>query len=439
MMERNSGGEPMKRYVLAAVAASLLTVPAAAQNLLQNPGFAVSIAGWTPFGSTTSSFGTEDAEGVSFSGSALIGSAEANASGGLKQCVPILAKVPYSIVVRVRLVSGSAGDSTSGGYPFASYAYYSDAACATHIASDADVAVGSEASASWSAFAVYASTRPTAPPNAKSVLVSIGVQNRTNGPFPSIAFDDILFAPYRPERVTIAASASIHGQNNAFFQTDLWLVNSSTVVSVPVIARHRCFAGQTCGNADKLANVPARGTLQFNDAIGGFFGDPGTAGAIELTFDSALSRVSALSRTYSPSLPAPTTGSALAGLATFEARSRSVLPGLASNGGDLAAGFRTNVGAYNPSVDSPATVTFTLYREDGARLGNPVERTLQPGEPIQINDVFAAAGAGSTVTTNAYAIVSSTFDVFAYATVIDNRTADSMILTGQPDQTSIYP
>lgn len=427
----------MRQLVVFGLAAAC-SLPALAQNQLVNPAFGANLNGWTPTGAATASFNSDDANGSAFSGSAMIGAASGGAAGGLKQCVPVIVSVPFSLVFRTRLASGSSGDSGSGGVAFASYAFFSDAHCVTPLPG-ADTSVTTTPGSSWATASVLAVTRPAAPAGVGSALVTIGVQNRALGPFPIYEFDDLLFAPYRPLTVTVPASASIHGQNNAFFQTDLWLVNESPVVSVPVMAHHFCFAGQTCGADAKTGLVPPRGTVQYNDAVGSFFGDPGTAGALEITYDSALSRVTVLTRTYSPSLPAPTSGSGLVALEDFEARRQSVISGLASNGGDLSSGFRSNVGAYNPDDASSGNVKFTLFDAQGEQIGQTVVKPIGPKEPIQVNDIFAAAGASQTVTTNAYVVVSSNLDVFSYATVIDNRSTDSVIATGQPDQISIYP
>jgi hypothetical protein len=428
----------MRQLAVVALVAAAFSSSALAQNQLVNPSFGSGLSGWTPTGAATASFNSDDASGSAFSGSAMIGAGSGGAVGGLTQCVPAHVSVPFNLVFRTRLASGSSGDAGSGGVAFASYAFFSDAHCATPLPG-ADTSVTTTPTSSWSAASVVAVGRPAAPAGVGSALVTIGVQNHALGPFPIYEFDDVLFAPYRPITVTVPASASIHGQNNAFFQTDLWLVNESPVVSVPVTARHFCFAGQTCGGGVKTANVPPRGTAQYADAVGSFFGDPGTAGALEITYDSALSRVTILTRTYSPSLPAPTTGSGLVALEDFEARTLSVISGLASNGGDLSSGFRSNVGAYNPDGESSGNVTFTLFDAQGAQIGQPVVKPIGPKEPVQVNDIFAAAGASQTVTTNAYVVVSSNLDIFSYATVIDNRSTDSVIATGQPDQTTIYP
>jgi hypothetical protein len=107
---------------------------------------------------------------------------------------------------------------------------------------------------------------------------------------------------------------------------------------------------------------------------------------------------------------------------------------LAGSGGDLSQGFRTNAGAYNPNA-SAVTVTFTLHSASGAVLGSPYARTYGAYEPIQINDIFKAVGAGSTVATDAYLVVSTNgLPVFPYVAVIDNKSGDSVWVIPSDDE-----
>ena len=78
-------------------------------------------------------------------------------------------------------------------------------------------------------------------------------------------------------------------------------------------------------------------------------------------------------------------------------------------------------------------MTVALHGADGAPLGSPLTRTLAPFEPFQLNDVFTALGASTNVTSNAFAVVTSTVPVFSYATVIDNQSSDSVYLGSTED------
>ena len=95
-----------------------------------------------------------------------------------------------------------------------------------------------------------------------------------------------------------------------------------------------------------------------------------------------------------------------------------------------SADFRTNVGLLNPG--SAATARVRLYDRTGAPLGNEVAVDLPKGSWQQINDVFARAGAPPTETVYGVVEVSPTNSgVWAYASVVDNRTGDPTTVPAQ--------
>jgi hypothetical protein len=219
----------------------------------------------------------------------------------------------------------------------------------------------------------------------------------------------------------------------AFFHSDLWVMNQSFSSSAGVVATYHCFGGQSCPAAPALFLIPPRSSTLMSDVIGTTFAAPDTAGAIELTYDAAVGELAATSRVYTPAQPAPTFGAAIPSFPATAATMRALFLGVASNGGDLSAGFRTNAGAYNPGP-GPASVLFRIYDEKGDQIGNTVTMDLAAHEPNQINDVFAAAGAGGTVTTNATLVASATGPVFFNVTVIDNLSGDSVYAVASPDE-----
>ena len=98
------------------------------------------------------------------------------------------------------------------------------------------------------------------------------------------------------------------------------------------------------------------------------------------------------------------------------------------------AGFRTNVGVYNPG-DTTASPTFRVY--DGTTLLGTTQlpSPLAPHSGAQINDVFAAVGASSTATSNGVVVVDgSGVALHSYAAVIDNATTDPSFVVGAQDQ-----
>ncbi len=400
--------------------------PSAAQNILANPGFTASLAGWTVESGVSAGWSPLDIAGSAVSGSALVTNSSGvdGFSGGLAQCVAVVPGVGYAFRVRFRVPSAQ----SSAARVQAALDYFSGPSCVGTTTGGFGNDTGAITSGfdSWNDFVIGTGVIPT---GVTSVLVGARLAKVSAGGVVRAYFDSPSLAPVAT--LTIPASASIHGQNGTFFQTDLWVLGSSALFDVTVTARHRCFASQTCTHASQPFQVHPRQSVYFTDALVTLFGDPGTSGAIELSFDTATP-ITVLSRTYSPSLPAPTTGTSVPASASSEARTRAVLVGLASSGGDLSQGFRSNVGVYNPGA-SAVSVTVTLHASSGATLGDPVSLELAPNEAQQVNDIFSAAGAGPTLSRNAYAVVTSGAAVFSYATVIDNQSQDSVFIAGADD------
>jgi hypothetical protein len=246
--------------------------------------------------------------------------------------------------------------------------------------------------------------------------------------FPSLDRENAV-AP--PDTQTIPASASIHGRAGTFFHTDLWVRNGSVSSPLTVSARLRCSVG-TCPSDAKTINLGPGETKLYSDAVGTLFGAPEAAGAIELTPTVGSGKLFATSRTYTPSLPAPTNGTAIPGLPLADVKTIALFLGLGTNGGDVTSGFRTNAGAYNPLPFS-VTITFYLYSGTGALLGQK-DFLWGPNEAKQINDVFAALGAPGAVTRDAYLVMVATLPILPYATVIDNQSGDSIYVRPTDDE-----
>jgi hypothetical protein len=232
--------------------------------------------------------------------------------------------------------------------------------------------------------------------------------------------------------LTVPAVASIHGVNGTSFRSDLWLLNRSYSSAANATLTYRCFGGGNCGAVERSVGLAARQSVLLEDVVGTLLGAPGTAGALEIAFDSGSGPVTATSRVYTSSASG-TVGTEVSALPATTPRLRSVFVGLAASGGDLSKGFRSNAGAYNPNA-APATVTFTLYGETGATLGSTAH-TLGALEAAQLYpNIFTLVGAGSVETRNAVLVATSTAPVFSYVTVIDNQSGDSVFLSSDQDE-----
>jgi hypothetical protein len=230
------------------------------------------------------------------------------------------------------------------------------------------------------------------------------------------------------ETVVVPAAASVRGL--APFFSDVRAFNTSYTAPLTVTAQYRCFIG-TCSAPAQTFTLAPRESRAFDDVCVSLFSSPDSAGAIELSHSGADGVLVVSSRLYSTA-PAPTVGMFVPGLSISAARPLTVLTSI-RNGGP-GAGFRTNVGVFNPGEDT-VTPRFSIY-DGGTLVGTAaLPSALPPHSGGQINDVFAAAGAGSRATENAVIVVDSggTSAVFSYAAVIDNATTDPILVVAAPD------
>ena len=239
--------------------------------------------------------------------------------------------------------------------------------------------------------------------------------------------------------LTVPASASIHGLNGTYFRSDLRLLNQSYIDPVTV------DLGYTGGGHPGSITLAPRETRELRDVVGTFFAAPETSGGITIRWSGGP--VAASSRTYTDGAAGGTIGTQIPALEDYRSTSAALFVALASSGGDLTRGFRSNAGVFNPSyfaAHASTSVTFELFDSLARPLGVPL--TIEVGGSAQINDIFDALRAGSVVTKNARLVVTSSLPVFPYVTVIDNLSGDSFYVpaeyTANPSQAAraaLYP
>jgi hypothetical protein len=413
--------------VRAAAAFLLLSAPLAAQNLVRNGTFDTDTSGWNVEEAAGSlAWSSLDAEGSSSSGSAVVVNASPGPENGtgIVQCVSgpgVEGGTRYAWGGRVRIPSGQART----GAAFLGLRWYASTDC---TGSPLD-----QPRLSTLSLDVWAALTETdiAPAGTRSVEFLAFPSKIEAGGELQVLYDELFFGP-SGGTLTIPSAASIHGVSGTFFHTDLWVMNLSRTNTQTVSARFHCFRGQTCSGDSRDIDLAPRATALLQDVVGDLFGSPETAGAIELTYDASLGGIAATSRTYTPSLPAPTAGAAVPAAGPGEARARALFLGLGSNARVFTSGFRTNAGVYNPN-GAAVSVTFSLLDGDGAPLGAPLTRFASSLEAFQINDIFTAVGAGGTVTVNATLVVTATAPVFPFVTVIDNQSGDFIWVTPVDD------
>jgi hypothetical protein len=228
--------------------------------------------------------------------------------------------------------------------------------------------------------------------------------------------------------VTLPAAASIQGV--APFFSDVRVFNTSHEATVTITATYYCFLNNCPASPPQVTfDLAPRDSQAFNDIVAQAFGAPDSAGGIEFTFDGDQDLIIVTSRLYATE-PTPTVGMFIPGLAPSQAYQLAALPSI-QNGGS-GAGFRTNVGAYNPN-DTPAVVTFSLL-SNHVPVGGAVDRVVPAHSGVQVNNIFGAAGVDGEATDNGVLVVQSNVPVFSYAAVIDNNTQDPYLVIGAQDR-----
>ena len=244
----------------------------------------------------------------------------------------------------------------------------------------------------------------------------------------------LIAAPLASETIYLPAAASVVGA--APFYSDVRVFNTSYTATRTVTAEYRCFTG-FCSAAPQSFTLGPRQSLAFDDVCVSLFASADSAGAVEFTHGGSDGEVVITSRLYSTA-PSPTVGMFVPGLPVGSARPVTLLTSV-RNGGS-GAGFRTNVGVYNPG---PTAVTPTFKVYDGSTLVGTTQlpAPLGPRSGAQLNDIFARVAASSTSTANASVVVDSggSQGLFSYAAVIDNATTDPLFVVGAPDQAAPAP
>ena len=248
--------------------------------------------------------------------------------------------------------------------------------------------------------------------------------------FVFLPFPSVLGA--QPSVVTLPAAASIQGV--APFFSDVRAFNTSYSETLDVVATFRCFLGSCPATTMQQSfTLQPRESRAFDDIVASQSGfhAPNSAGGIEFTYTGTSEQLVVTSRLFSTA-PTPTVGMFIPGLRNAEAYVDTVLTSVRNRGPD--AGFRTNVGVFNPG-DASVTVTLQIF-DNRVPVGNPV--TIPGGVAAhagaQVNAVFAAADIPTLSSSNAVIVVTASAPIFSYAAVIDNNTMDPIFVVGAQDQ-----
>jgi hypothetical protein len=216
---------------------------------------------------------------------------------------------------------------------------------------------------------------------------------------------------------TVPSVGHAPGAYGSLWRTDVALVNASTS------AANATFRYVPAGGGDsitKTASLPL-GTSRFDDILVSLFDldmEASASGALHIASDAPLV---VSSRTYNTTEQG-TYGAHLAGIGSARAVTHDrhgVIPQLKR--GPIT---RTNVALTNLGSQA-ATVGIRLHATDGGILGTERLVTIPPGGLVQENDIFAACGTGDApIAWARIEVKSEGGEVFAFASVVDNRTGD---------------
>jgi hypothetical protein len=233
----------------------------------------------------------------------------------------------------------------------------------------------------------------------------------------------------------VPASANAEGANQTRWRSDLQVKargSDGATFTVEVLEHGT-------DNSDPLMvelTVAAGESLRLSNLLETEFGFTGTA-ALRLT--ATAGQIVVTSRTFNDD-PSGTYGQTVPAVPVEQATVFGDQVSLIqlSRSADTAVGFRTNIAVVNTTGET-ITAEIDLYHADGTYVGT-VTVDLQPYDYQQVNDVFAHAGALDVA--DGYAVVRTTTEggaFIAYASVVDNRSGDAVLLLAQPDEVEVAP
>ncbi len=408
--------------------------PAAAQNLLVNPGFDRDLSGWDVHTEFYPSFITgasaqwaaTDAHTSGSSGSVrfrLDGASQTVNRVLLSQCVVAVPgrrydggglirtddQLEFGVIVRLEL--------------------FTSAACAGNpvVPGPSDVNSLEPGSTHNNSGGLWlpATVSAIAGTDARSVRFSVGINavtlSSSTSSFDGL-FDDASLVQADPAATWILpSSARVPGFSGSNWTTTLTLANGGAGDAYVTVKFLGHDADGRSGD-EKPVIVPAGTLVEYPDVLSSLFGRTQDYGAIRVTSSSLGLVVESESSTPEPS--GGSVGQALPALGPAEyasASPRSLAP-VREN-----ASFRTNLILANPT-EIPVTAHVVLFAADGRQIGAQ-DVPLQPLGMTQLSRVAALLGA-TTLEAGRISVSTPTPGglIAAYASVIDNVTNDPRTL-----------
>jgi hypothetical protein len=208
--------------------------------------------------------------------------------------------------------------------------------------------------------------------------------------------------------------ASSPGSSGTEWHSDLSICNM-TYWQAELLLTFRHGAGETSASV----TIPMGQMTEWQDVVESLFGlEDSSTGAVEISANVPLL---VTARTFNQG-PGGTFGQYMQGCTLEDALSHGVtgvLPQIRRT-----ADFRTNIGLVNLG-DASSTVRIRLWSAEGDQLGTPLNAIVPPGSWVQRDRVFSRAGVQECQSGFATVeVIGADDSVWAYASVIDNRTGD---------------
>lgn len=216
--------------------------------------------------------------------------------------------------------------------------------------------------------------------------------------------------------------ATVAGQAGTDFHTDARIVNRSGATANLTLEYFRNGAGGSTGpTATAAIEIAANEQAVLDDMATELFGVTNGAGGVKISSDQT---VSAVARIYNDQRDAGegTFGQFVQGLPMSGALQAGTIAFLSNEDPATGAGFRTNIGWFNPNA-SPVDVVLRGWDTSGALLGE-VEHTAGSYEQLQRN--LGQLWPALQTYGNLYVTFTADAPLFFYGSVVDNVNGDAI-------------
>jgi hypothetical protein len=233
------------------------------------------------------------------------------------------------------------------------------------------------------------------------------------------------------EMAWLPGVARLAGANDSNWRSDVTFFNDTVDPTSTKIRYYSSESGQI-GIPWMNLGLPSANAAFFADLLGSSMLPSGveSKGYLVMTSNDGSPLPQVVARTYNVDVHGGTFGQNLKLFCETDliAAGQSGFIAGVSNSADSGLGFRTNVGVLNVSDETPAVVEISIYNTEGERVGRIPGFNVGPGVFIQENVFQFAYLANVTMDGSIEVKVLSGGPVAAYASVVDNRTQDPILI-----------